>query len=69
MHPSDAKKMAFITSHGLYCYDVMPFGLKNVEATYQRLVIMIFRLLLGNTIEAYIDEMLVKSNRASTRSL
>ena len=61
MHSPDTKKMIFITPHGLYCYDVMPFGLKNAGATYQRLVTKIFRLLLGNTIEAYIDDMLVKS--------
>ena len=39
----------------------MPFGLKNVGATYQRLVTKIFWSLLGNTMEAYIDDMLVKS--------
>ena len=39
----------------------MPFGLKNAKATYQRLVTKIFRPLLGNTMEAYIDDMLVKS--------
>ena len=39
----------------------MPFGLKNAEATYQRLVTKIFRPLFGNTMEAYIDDMLVKS--------
>ena len=39
----------------------MPFGLKNVGATYQRLVTKMFRLLLGKTIEVYIDDMLVKS--------
>ena len=61
MHPPDAKKMAFITPQGLYYYNVMPFGLKNVKATYQRLVIEIFRPLMGNTMEAYIDDMLVKS--------
>ena len=48
-------------THQLYYYDVMPFGLKNVGATYQRLVTKIFRLLLDNTMEAYIDNMLVKS--------
>ena len=34
----DQEKIAFITSQGLYCYRVMPFGLKNVGAMYQRLV-------------------------------
>ena len=61
MHPLDVQKMAFITLHGLYYYDVMLFDLKNVGATYQRLVNKIFRPLLGYTIEAYIDDMLVKS--------
>ena len=34
MHPPDAEKTTFITLHGLFCYNVMPFGLKNVGATY-----------------------------------
>ena len=34
----DQEKIAFVTSQGLYCYRVMPFGLKNAGATYQRLV-------------------------------
>ena len=63
MHPSDAEKTSFITPHGLYCYNVMPFGLKNAEATYQRLVTKMFRLLLGSTMEVYIDDMLVKSKQ------
>ena len=63
MHPPDAEKTSFITPHGLYCYNVMPFGLKNVEATYQRLVTKMFRPLLGSTMEVYIDDMLVKSKQ------
>ena len=41
----------------------MPFGLKNTGATYQRLVTKMFRPLLGSTMEAYIDDMLVKSKQ------
>ena len=63
IHPSDAEKTSFITPHGLYCYNVMPFGLKNVVATYQRLVTKMFRPLLGSTMEVYIDDMLVKSKQ------
>ena len=61
MHSPNAEKTTFITPHELYCYDVMPFGLQNARATYQRLVTKIFQSLLGNTMEAYIDDMLVKS--------
>ena len=56
MHPPDAEKTSFITLHGLFCYNVMPFGLKkNARATYQRLVTKMFRPLLGSTMEVYID--------------
>lgn len=34
MHSGDQEKTSFITEHGIYCYKVMPFGLKNVRATY-----------------------------------
>ncbi|XP_016177806.1 uncharacterized protein LOC107620104 [Arachis ipaensis] len=37
MHPEDQSKTAFITEHENFCYRVMPFGLKNAGATYQRL--------------------------------
>ena len=61
MYSPDTKKTSFITPHRLFCYNVMPFGLKNVGATYQRLVTKMFQPLLGKTMEVYIDEMLIKS--------
>ena len=61
MHPPDADKTSFITPHGLFCYNVMPFRLKNAGATYQRLVTKMFQPLLRKTMEVYIDDMLVKS--------
>ncbi|XP_056854370.1 uncharacterized protein LOC130503826 [Raphanus sativus] len=64
MHPDDREKTAFITDRGTYCYKVMPFGLKNAGATYQRLVNRMFADKLGSTMEVYIDDMLVKSLRA-----
>ena len=61
MHLPDAEKTTFITTHELFYYNMMPFGLKNVGVTYQRLVTKIFRPLIGKTMEVYIDDMLVKS--------
>ena len=63
MRPDDQEKTAFITDRGTYCYKVMPFGLKNFGATYQRLVNRMFADQLGKTMEVYIDDMLVKSAR------
>ena len=63
MHSPDAEKTSFITPHGLYCYNVMPFSLKNAGVTYQRLVTNMFHPLLGSTMEVYIDDMLVKSKQ------
>ena len=65
MHPDDREKTAFITDRGTYCYKVMPFGLKNAGATYQRLVNKMFADKLGITMEVYIDDMLVKSLHAT----
>ncbi|KAI3757912.1 hypothetical protein L6452_05456 [Arctium lappa] len=64
MHSDDQEKTAFMTDKGIYCYKVMPFGLKNAGSTYQRLVNMMFKEHLGDTMEVYIDDMLVKSKHA-----
>ncbi|XP_034218921.1 uncharacterized protein K02A2.6-like [Prunus dulcis] len=64
MNPEDQAHTSFITDRGLYCYKAMPFGLKNAGATYQRLVNHLFAPLIGNTMEVYVDDMLVKSRTA-----
>jgi ribonuclease HI len=61
MDESDQKKTSFITSRGLFCYKVMPFGLKNAGATYQRLMNRMFHDQIGRNVEVYVDDMLVKS--------
>ena len=68
MHPPDAEKTTFITPYGLLYYNMMLFGLKNVGATYQRLVTKMFRPLLGKTMEVYIDDILVKSKERPDRA-
>ena len=60
----DQAKTLFITGQGTYCYRVMPFGLKNARATYQRLVNRMFQKQIGTTMEVYIDDMQVKSTTA-----
>lgn len=59
MHPTDSEHTAFITDKGLYCYNVMPFGLKRARATYQQLVNQIFVEHIGNTMEIYVDDTLL----------
>ena len=61
MDPDDQEKTSFVTVQRTYCYRVMPFGLKNAGATYQRLVNRMFQKQIGATMEVYIDDMLVKS--------
>ena len=64
MDPDDQENTSFVTGQGTYCYRVMPFGPKNAEATYQRLVNRMFQKQIGTTMEVYIDDMLVKSTTA-----
>jgi len=61
MAVSDMNKTAFITDDANYFYRVMPFGLKNAGATYQRLMDKVFSHLMGQCIEVYVDDMVVKS--------
>ena len=60
MDKTDQEKTSFVTSQGLFCYKVMPFGLKNARATYQRLVNHMFRPQIGRNVKVYVDDMLVK---------
>ncbi|PKA50056.1 hypothetical protein AXF42_Ash020841 [Apostasia shenzhenica] len=45
----------------MYCYNVMSFGLKNAGATYQCIIDAVFKGQRGRNLEAYIDDILVKS--------
>ena len=65
MHPDDQEKTSFITERGTFRYKVIPFGLKNAGATYQRLVNQMFADMRGKSMEVYIDDMLVKSLAAA----
>ena len=65
MDKQDEESTKFITNMGLFCYRVMPFSLKNAEATYQRLVNRIFKPLIGHTMEVYVDDMIMKSKNST----
>ena len=54
-----------MTPHWIYCYKVMPFGLKNAGATYQRLMKKIFKPLIDQTVDVYIDDIVVKRKTRS----
>ena len=57
----DECKTAFMTERSFYCYKVMPFGLKNAGATYQRLMDRVLSPMLGRNVHAYVDDMVVTS--------
>ena len=62
----DQELTAFITPAGVYCYNVMTFGLKNAGATYQRCMQACLSEQIGKNIEVYIDDIIVKTRDSST---
>ncbi|XP_071728884.1 uncharacterized protein [Rutidosis leptorrhynchoides] len=61
MVADDEDNTAFHTSQCIYCYTKMPFGLKNVGATYQRVIDDAFKCQIGRNLEAYVDDLVIKS--------
>ena len=66
MAVEDVEKTAFLTPCGVYCYTCMPFGLRNAGATFQRLMHITLGPQLGKNVEAYVDDIVVKSREAKT---
>jgi hypothetical protein len=64
MKESDQLATSFITPFGMYCYTTMPFGLRNAGATYQRCMNHVFGEHIGRTVEAYVDDIVVKTRKA-----
>jgi hypothetical protein len=54
---------SFITLQGMYCYTTMPFGLRNAGAMYQRCMNHVFGNRIGSTVEAYVDDIVVKTRK------
>ncbi|XP_019262764.1 PREDICTED: uncharacterized protein LOC109240565 [Nicotiana attenuata] len=64
MSPKDEECTAFRTPKGIYCYKVMPIGLKNAGATYQRAMQNIFDDMLHKRVECYVDDLVVKTKNS-----
>jgi hypothetical protein len=64
MKESDQLATSFITPFGMYCYVIMPFSLRNASATYQRCMQHVFGDHIGRTVEAYVDDIFVKTRKA-----
>ena len=64
MKESDQLATSFITPFGMYCYTTMPFGLRNAGSTYQRCMLPVFGDHLGRNVEAYVDDIVVKTRKA-----
>jgi hypothetical protein len=62
----DLEKTVFITPFGVYCYTTMSFGLKNTSATYQRGIQACFKRQLNKNVEAYVDDVVVKTRNFDT---
>ena len=63
MHLDDEEKITFITKDENFYNKVMPFGLKNEGATYQRLMNKVFVGQIGGNIEVYVDDMVAKTSK------
>jgi hypothetical protein len=62
----DEENTAFIITYGIYCYQVMPFGLKNVGATYQRMMQNCLGHQIGRNVQVYIDGVVITTRSEST---
>jgi hypothetical protein len=66
MSREDRKHTASVIVDGLYCYVVMPYGLKNALPTFVRVMSKTFRDLIRDMIEIYVNDIMVKTKRGST---
>ena len=64
MYPDDEKHTSFKTPLGVYCYTVIPFGLKNTGVIYQRAMNIIFYEHIRKIVECYIDDIAENTPRA-----
>ena len=61
LHPRDAHKTTFITRRGSFQFDVLPFGLCNAPATFERLMDLVMSGLNYESLLVYLDDIIVFS--------
>ncbi|CAL1388457.1 unnamed protein product [Linum trigynum] len=66
MSREDEERTAFMTPFGNFCFVGMPFGLKNAVATYQRMIDSVISQQIGRNIEAYVDDLIVKTKMGNS---
>ena len=69
MAKTDKIYTAFMTESGNYHYNVMPFGLKKSGATYQQMMNKVFKGEIGDMLELYMDDMILKSQEEVDHAL
>ena len=62
-------KTTFTTKWRIYCYTVMPFGLKNTEATYQRMATALLYDMMHNEVQVYVDDIIMKSKDRESHTI
>lgn len=62
MREVDQRHTSFQAAEIFFCNNVMPFGLKNAGATYQKMVDRVFEEQIGRNVEVYVDDMVVKTS-------
>jgi hypothetical protein len=65
MKEFDQLVTSFITPQGMYCYTTMPFRLHNAGAMYQHCMNHVFGNHIGSIVEAYVDDIVVKTRKAN----
>jgi len=61
MYPLDEEKITFIIDKGIFCYTMMPFGLKNIGATYQCTMTKVFDGMISKEVNVYINDIIAKT--------